>query len=164
MFKELYLLGQNKDAIALFAAETSDQKELDVNQQFTDSLLKLIKGENLAGINQILNLRDSTKPSDKKQWQALRQTPEYWQALFPFPYEKSIVDWSQTRQLNPLLVASLIRQESRFEPTIRSRSRAASVSRSSSVVCPSPTLTMSRVWPQRLITSRFKLATVVLSG
>ncbi len=120
MFKELYLLGQNKDAIALFTAETSNQKELDVNQQFTDSLLKLIKGENLAGINQILNLRDSTNPNNKKQWQALRQTPEYWQALFPFPYQKSILNWAQKRQLNPLLVASLIRQESRFESEIRS--------------------------------------------
>ena len=120
MFKELYRLGQDKDAIALFTAETSDQKERDVNQQFTDALLKLTKGENLAGINQILSLRDSQKPEDRQQWKALRQTPEYWQALFPLPYEKSIVGWSQKRQLNPLLVASLIRQESRFEREIRS--------------------------------------------
>ena len=120
MFKELYRLGQDKDAIALFQAEMSDQKELDVYQSFTDALLKLTKGNYLAGINQVLNLRDSTNPQEQKQWQALRQTPDYWQALFPFPYEKSIVDWSQKRQLNPLLVASLIRQESRFESEIRS--------------------------------------------
>jgi soluble lytic murein transglycosylase len=120
MFKELYRLGQDQDAIALFEAEMSDKKELNVYESFTDALLKLTQSNYLAGINQVLNLRDSTNPQDQKQWQTLRQTPEYWQALFPFPYEKSIVDWSQKRQLNPLLVASLIRQESRFEREIRS--------------------------------------------
>jgi soluble lytic murein transglycosylase len=120
MFKELYRLGQDKDAIALFEAEMSDKKELDVYQSFTDALLKLTQGDYLAGINQVLNLRDFPNPQHQKQWQTLRQTPDYWQALFPFPYKQSILDWSEKRQLNPLLVASLIRQESRFEKEIRS--------------------------------------------
>ncbi len=120
MFSELYRLGQDRDAIALFTAETAGQETLSVNQQFTEALLKLNQGKNLAAINQILNLRDSTDPLDQQQWKALRQTPEYWQALFPFPYEELIVAWSEKRQLNPLLVASLIRQESRFEKEIRS--------------------------------------------
>lgn len=120
MFAELYRLGQDRDAIALFAAETAGQETLNVNQQFTEALLKLNQGKNLVAINQILNLRESTDPLDQQQWKTLRQTPEYWQALFPFPYEALIVNWSEKRQLNPLLVVSLIRQESRFEREIRS--------------------------------------------
>jgi len=40
----------------------------------------------------------------------------YWQARYPFPFHKQIKTWSQERQLNPLLVTALIRQESQFEP------------------------------------------------
>ena len=82
--------------------------------------MKLDRGQNLRGINQIWYLQDRDSPEDKQQWQQLRQTPEYWQALYPFPYEDTILEWSKRRQLNPLLVTSLIRQESRFEPEIES--------------------------------------------
>ena len=44
----------------------------------------------------------------------------YWQARYPFPFHKEIKTWSQQRQLNPLLVTALIRQESQFEPKVRS--------------------------------------------
>ena len=44
--------------------------------------------------------------------------------MFPFPFEKTIIKWSVERQLNPLLVTSLIRQESRFEPQIKSSAGA----------------------------------------
>ncbi|MEB3311182.1 MAG: transglycosylase SLT domain-containing protein [Snowella sp.] len=120
MFAELYRLGQDQEAIALFTAETAGQKTLNVNQRFTDALLKLNQGQNLAAINQIWSLRESQDPLDQQQWKTLRQMPEYWQALFPLPYKDLIVSWSEKRQVNPLLVAALIRQESRFEREIRS--------------------------------------------
>ncbi|HEY9875159.1 MAG TPA: lytic transglycosylase domain-containing protein, partial [Candidatus Obscuribacterales bacterium] len=56
---------------------------------------------------------------------ALRQQMIYWHALYPFPYMDLIKTWSEKRQLNPLLVVGLIRQESRFEPRIRSIAGAA---------------------------------------
>ncbi len=120
MFKELYRLGQDGDAIALFQAEIGNKAEMTVDEDFTDALLKLIRGQNLIGINQVWNLQDKEEPEDQQQWQRLRQTPEYWHALFPFPFTETILSWSQQRQLNPLLVTSLIRQESRFEPEIKS--------------------------------------------
>ena len=118
-FQELYKLGLESEAWAQFQTETSDS-ELTIADDFTTGLLKLYQGQNLRGINQIWYLQDRDTPEDKQQWQQLRQTPEYWQALYPFPYEDTILKWSQQRQLNPLLVTSLIRQESRFEPEIES--------------------------------------------
>jgi soluble lytic murein transglycosylase len=125
-FKELFRLAQDQAAIELFEAELQAQKspenpsELPVNEGFTQALLKLTQQEYLQGINQVLNLRDPQDPEQRKAWEALRETPEYWQALFPFPYKKLIFDWSAKRQLNPFLVTALIRQESRFEKEIKS--------------------------------------------
>ncbi|MBE9048304.1 transglycosylase SLT domain-containing protein [Pleurocapsales cyanobacterium LEGE 10410] len=119
-FQELYKSGLESEAWAQFQTEISDRAELSVADDFTKGLLKLYQGKNLRGINQIWYLQDRDTPEDKQQWQQLRQTPKYWQALYPFPYEDIILKWSQQRQLNPLLVTSLIRQESRFEPEIES--------------------------------------------
>ena len=119
-FQELYKLGLESEAWGQFQTEISDKSELSIPDDFTLGLLKLDRGQNLRGINQIWSLQDRDSPEDKQQWQQLRQTPEYWQALYPFPYEDTILKWSKQRQLNPLLVTSLIRQESRFEPAIES--------------------------------------------
>ncbi|MDJ0509103.1 MAG: transglycosylase SLT domain-containing protein [Crocosphaera sp.] len=120
MFQELYRLGQDGDAITLFQGEIGDRQELTVKEGFTDALLKLVQGKNLQGINQVWGLQKKDDPEQEKEWQALRKTDKYWQALFPFPFYSTIIDWSQQRQLNPLLVTSLMRQESRFEPEIKS--------------------------------------------
>jgi soluble lytic murein transglycosylase len=122
--KELYQLGQDRDAWTLWQVELKNPQEPTVAEQFTDGLMRLGIGDNLVGINQIwkLNLRET--PEERNSWQALRKEPAYWHALFPFPFIDSIVNWSQQRQLNPLLVISLIRQESRFEPEIRSSAGA----------------------------------------
>ena len=123
-FQELYQLGLETEAWAQFQTEISGKTELTVADEFTSGLLKLNRGENLRGINQIWYLKDRNKPEDKQQWQKLKQTPEYWQALYPFPFEQTILKWANHRQLNPLLVTSLIRQESRFEPAIESSAGA----------------------------------------
>ena len=123
-FQELYELGFERDAWAQFQTEIGDRTELTIADEFTEGLLKLYQGKNLRGINQIWYLGDRDTLEDRQQWQKLRQTPEYWQALYPFPFENTILKWSQQRQLNPLLVTSLIRQESRFEPEIESSAGA----------------------------------------
>ena len=119
-FKELYRLGQETDALNLFEAEVGAKEELSVAEQFTEALLLVSQGDYLQGIGQIWSLQQRETPEEQRQWQKLRQTPEYWYALFPFPFEETILNWSQERQLNPLLVTSLIRQESRFETGIKS--------------------------------------------
>ena len=119
-FKELYRLGQDRDAWNLFQAEVKAKDEFTVAEQFTEGLLLQTQGKNLLGMSRIWTLQHRTTAAEKAEWQELRKTPEYWQALFPFPFEDSILKWSKKHQLNPLLVTALIRQESRFEPKITS--------------------------------------------
>ncbi|HXM43382.1 MAG TPA: transglycosylase SLT domain-containing protein [Bryobacteraceae bacterium] len=42
--------------------------------------------------------------------------PAFWQLLFPLPYEKDLVRNAKERDLDPYMVAALIRQESEFDP------------------------------------------------
>jgi soluble lytic murein transglycosylase len=125
-FQELYQLGLESEAWAQFQTEISDrpEAELSVADEFTLGLLKLYQGKNLRGINQIGYLQDRDTPEAQQAWHQLRQTPEYWSALYPFPFEDTILKWSKQRELNPLLVTALIRQESRFEPEIESSAGA----------------------------------------
>ncbi|VEP17451.1 Soluble lytic murein transglycosylase-like protein [Hyella patelloides LEGE 07179] len=124
IFQELYQADLTEEAWGQFQMEISGKEELDVSEEFTQGLMRLHRGKNLRGINQIWFLSDRNHPEDRQQWQALKQTPQYWQSLYPFPYSDSILKWSQDRNLNPLLVTSLIRQESRFEPEIESSAGA----------------------------------------
>jgi peptidoglycan lytic transglycosylase len=48
----------------------------------------------------------------------------YWEALFPRPYWNDLKRFSQANGLDPYLVASLVRQESEFNPTAVSRANA----------------------------------------
>lgn len=123
-FQELYKLGLKEEAWAQFQTEISDRYKLTVSEEFTKGLLKLYQGKNLRGISQISYLENRNESADKQEWQKLRQSAEYWQALYPFPFEDTILKWSKSRGLNPLLVTSLIRQESRFEPEIKSSAGA----------------------------------------
>lgn len=49
---------------------------------------------------------------------------EYWDALFPRPYWADLKRFSEANGLDPYLVASLIRQESEFNPIAVSRANA----------------------------------------
>jgi soluble lytic murein transglycosylase len=124
LFQELYRAGLTEEAWGQFQMEISDKQELTVAEEFTQGVMRLSRGQNLRGINQIWLLENRDHPEDQKQWQLLRQTPQYWQSLYPFPYFDTITKWSQQRNLNPFLVTSLIRQESRFEPEIKSSAGA----------------------------------------
>ncbi|MGI0481350.1 transglycosylase SLT domain-containing protein [Geminocystis sp. CENA526] len=121
MFKEMFLLGENQEAIDLFRGEIGNKPQVTVSEQFIQGLIQQIQGKNLQGINTIWTLRNRRdNPEDYQEWRILRNSPEYWYGLFPFHYEDLIVKWSQERKLNPFLVVSLIRQESRFEREIKS--------------------------------------------
>jgi soluble lytic murein transglycosylase len=123
-FKELYLLGQDHDAWLQWQTEFQHKMQPTVNEQFTEGLMRLAKGDNLIGIDKISKLQDREKPDEKAQYEALSKQIIYWQARYPFPYLNLIEKWSKQNQLNPLLVTSLIRQESRFEPKVHSAAGA----------------------------------------
>ncbi|BAZ29876.1 lytic transglycosylase [Cylindrospermum sp. NIES-4074] len=119
-FKELYLLGQDRDAWLQWEAEFLNKAQPTVAEQFTEGLMQLTKGENLLGINTISKLEDRETPQDQADYQTLSKQVTYWQARYPFPYLKEIEKWSTERKLNPLLVTALMRQESRFEAKVKS--------------------------------------------
>ena len=48
----------------------------------------------------------------------------FWELLFPLPWRDEIEAYSKQRELDPYLVAALIRQESEFNPAAISRARA----------------------------------------
>lgn len=120
--KELYQLRQDRDAWARWQWEYRDPMNRTPDQQFTDGILRLGVGDNLNGLFMISNLetRSQQEPETSPHHQTLQQQPGYWQALYPFPFVEPTIAWSQERSLNPLLVTALIRQESRFQPAIRS--------------------------------------------
>ncbi len=49
---------------------------------------------------------------------------EFWQFLFPLPFRDAMVKSAQAQNLDPFLVAGLIRQESEFNPTVISHANA----------------------------------------
>ncbi|WP_193198191.1 transglycosylase SLT domain-containing protein [Nostoc sp. MG11] len=119
-FKELYLLGQDRDAWLQWQTEFKNKMQPTVAEQFTEGLIQLARGENQSGIDKISKLEDRELPEEQAQYQALSKQSTYWQARYPFPYFQQIEKWSTERQLNPLLVTALMRQESRFQPKIKS--------------------------------------------
>ncbi len=123
-FQELYQLGQDQDAWTVWQTEFHNRIQPTVAEQFTNGLILQAIGKSQEGIAQISKLEDRETPAEQAQFQALKQQTAYWQALYPFPYMDIIEKWSQQYQINPLLVVGLIRQESRFEPVIRSTAGA----------------------------------------
>ncbi|MEH2295570.1 lytic transglycosylase domain-containing protein [Nostoc sp.] len=123
-FKELYLLGQDRDAWLQWETEFQNKIQPTVAEQFTEGLMRQAKGENLIGIDKISKLEDRETPAELAQYQTFSKQIIYWQARYPFPYLREIEKWSTERKLNPLLVTALIRQESRFEPKIKSIANA----------------------------------------
>ncbi|MEM6518821.1 MAG: transglycosylase SLT domain-containing protein [Cyanobacteria bacterium P01_C01_bin.70] len=118
--QELYLLGQDEAAWALWQVEFESLQDPSVAEQFTDGVMRVGVGDTLDGIFMISSLDWRDAPEEQKTLQQLQQHPAYWHTLYPFPYADLIARWSAERQLNPLLVTALMRQESRFEPQIKS--------------------------------------------
>jgi soluble lytic murein transglycosylase len=119
-FKELYLLGQDRDAWYEWETEFQNKSKPSVAEGFTEGLMRLAKGENLVGIATISKLEDRETPEEQAEYAALSKKITYWQARYPFPYFQEIEKWSTSRKINPLLVTALMRQESRFQPKIKS--------------------------------------------
>jgi soluble lytic murein transglycosylase len=118
--KELYQIGQDRDAWTLWQAEFTNRQQPTVAEQFTDGLIRLSSGRYKSGIDLVAQLEDRESPKEQAQYRKLTQQMDYWYALYPLPYLDTIQERSQKRQLNPLLVMGLIRQESRFERGIKS--------------------------------------------
>jgi soluble lytic murein transglycosylase len=123
--QELYLLGQDQQAWERWQLEYSDRQDPTMADQFIDGLMRLGVNDNINGIYQVSSLGLADDPEDIKAVKELKQRPDFWHGVYPLPYADLITTWAAERQLNPLLVAALMRQESRFEAKIRSGVGAA---------------------------------------
>lgn len=117
---ELYLLGQDQLAWERWQTEYVNRQDPSVEERFVDGLMRQSQGDFLDGIFQVSSLASLDDPAEIAAFNDLEQRPDYWHGVYPFPYAELIQSWSAQRQLNPLLVLALIRQESRFMPKIRS--------------------------------------------
>lgn len=120
--KTLYEIGQANQAWSRWQWEFRNRVEPTASEQLTDGLVRLGVGDYLDGIFMLENLqqRARTEPETAKFFKPIQADPAYWYALYPLPYWNQVQAWSQKRQVNPLLVIALIRQESRFEVGIQS--------------------------------------------
>ena len=118
--QELYLLGQDRAAWEQWQTEFDNPRSPTVAEQFTDGILRLGVGDNLNGIFMVSSLRWRELPDEKSAYRLLKRNPNYWEAIYPFPFSDIIQGWAKARQINPLLVTGLVRQESRFQPQIES--------------------------------------------
>lgn len=65
----------------------------------------------------------------------------FWQLLFPLPFRPAVEDFAEQRSLDPFMVAGLIRQESEFNPTVRSHANAYGLTQ----ILPSTGRTLARM-------------------
>ncbi len=49
---------------------------------------------------------------------------KFWEYLFPFPYREFVTEDARAQNLDPFLIAGLVRQESEFDPTAVSHAKA----------------------------------------
>ncbi|WP_088894150.1 transglycosylase SLT domain-containing protein [Leptolyngbya ohadii] len=122
--KELYRLGQKRDAWSRWQVEFTNFRQPTVPEQFTDGLLRLGVNDNLDGIYMLSSLGWRDSEAERAAAKAIKQQPAYWQALYPFPYLEPIEQAAQQQKINPLLITALMRQESRFESEIVSSAEA----------------------------------------
>ncbi|MEM8605009.1 MAG: lytic transglycosylase domain-containing protein, partial [Cyanobacteria bacterium P01_H01_bin.121] len=116
--QELYQIGQNSATWRLWQVEFTNRPDPTAQEQFTDGLVRMGVGDYLDGIFMLTSLDWQTDPEAQAFYQQLQTQPEFWQSLYPLPFQDLIQPWSSERELNPVLVTALIRQESRFMPGI----------------------------------------------
>jgi soluble lytic murein transglycosylase len=123
--QELYALGQDRDASDRWQFDMRGRLSKNVRETLTDAVMRIGVNDNIRGIAEAesLNWLD-VSPAEQAEIDTLKKQPIFWQTLYPFPYYSSVSNWAGQRNLPPTLVMGLIRQESRFEAEILSRSGA----------------------------------------
>ena len=125
VLQELYLLGEDQDAQALWQFTIRGRRVLNVREIFTDGVMRVLGGDYLLGIRQLNSLEwIDVSPQEEAEIPQLLKHPDREQFLYPLAYRELIEPRVALYNLHPALVLGLIRQESRFEATIRSSADA----------------------------------------
>ncbi len=119
--KELYLIGQDREAWELWQAEAIDAPAERLRQRLNRGMLQNSLGKYITSIVEIAGIEDDIETAEQQaELIEIRRQPCYWRTLYPLAFIEPIQSIGSQRQVNPLLTMSIIRQESKFSPTIKS--------------------------------------------
>ncbi len=118
--KELYLLGQDTDAWELWQAEFLDRQHPQILDRLNQSIILSRLKKYITSIIDLDRLEDLSSNEERSKLNKFYQNPSYWQTLYPLAFIDVIGALDPKDRVNPLLIISIMRQESRFSPTIRS--------------------------------------------
>jgi soluble lytic murein transglycosylase len=118
--KELYQIGAYRDAWTLWQNEFPDRDKYSVPEQFAEGLIMRGLGRYQLALARVSQLEKRDTPAEKEQHQQTKKSANYWHSLYPLAYNEPIQAEAKKRQISPLLVLSIVRQESKFDPETRS--------------------------------------------
>jgi soluble lytic murein transglycosylase len=119
--KELYALGQDLEAWELWQAEFTLRQQPTAIDQLNRGMLQNGLEKYITSIVEIAEIEDNAKtPEQQLELEKIRQQPSYWRTLYPLAFFDPIRQVSSQQRVNPLLTTSLIRQESKFSPVVKS--------------------------------------------
>jgi soluble lytic murein transglycosylase len=120
VLKELYQIGAYKDAWLLWQNEFPDRSQYSVSEQFAEGLLLKGLGRYQIALARVSQLEKREQPAEQAQHQIVREHSNYWSTLYPLAYMDDIQAAARQFKINPLLLISVARQESKFDPETKS--------------------------------------------
>ncbi len=128
VLKELHIIGQDRDAWDLWQAELADRLTLlSADNSQPKTIDRLTQSQLLNGLEKYIlsvvelgHIDDAKTPEERVEAEKIYQQPCYWYTAYPLAFIDRIQPISRQRQINPLLTISVIRQESKFSPVIKS--------------------------------------------
>jgi soluble lytic murein transglycosylase len=118
--KELYLLGQDRDAWELWQAEFVNRQQPEILDRLNQSIILNRLEKYITSVVDIAQFEELRANEERVKLTNVYKQLNYWHTLYPLAFIKNIEALEPTDRVNPLLIISIIRQESRFSPTIRS--------------------------------------------
>ncbi len=119
--KELYAIGQDLEAWELWQAEFTLRQQPTAIDKLTSGMLQNGLEKYITSIVEVADIEDNAKtPEQQLEFDKIRQQASYWRTLYPLAFIDPIRRISSPQRVNPLLTTSLIRQESKFSPVVKS--------------------------------------------
>ncbi len=119
--KELYAIGQDLEAWELWQAEFTLRQQPTAIDKINRGMLQNGLKKYITSIVEIAEIEDNVKtPEQQLEFSKIRQQASYLRTLYPLAFFDSIREISSHQGVNPLLTTSLIRQESKFSPVVKS--------------------------------------------
>jgi soluble lytic murein transglycosylase len=119
--KELYAIGQDLEAWELWQAEFTLRQQPTAIDKLNGGMLQNGLEKYITSIVETAEIEDNAKTSEQQlEFGKIRQQASYWRTLYPLAFIDPIRRISSQQRVNPVLTTSLIRQESKFSPVVKS--------------------------------------------